>query len=425
MKTIITIIAIQLILVCTIKAQTKITLLNNTKSNLVLYNYNNGSYNKLADGLVLNNKVVFNVLPQTTKGLFTIWEGKNKIYDFVYTGSNLTLNIAKGNNYSNNLLQIKNMHNAINVCYTNSNPSSEKTNKFNNLLTQYNRYWDSLKTQHNNTLVYTYLLANKEYLPNINNTLEQRIAEVKQQFFVNFNFADTMHCYAPLLQERVKTYISTFYNKETNNKTEQYISLIDDVLQQANIHPKVLDMLANYLWKGFNANANQQLTEYIDVYYLSKSCKSNDDKTLQRRLYSYQNMAIGNIAPSLVIDNNVAQKQKVDNIMANNNTIVIFWATWCSHCKEILPQIKTMVEGSSVNVIAIALDENTTDWQNFIKDYPNWQHIQAKEKWKNSNVENYGVYKTPTVYILDKNRKIIEKPQKCSIQLKNKLQLLK
>lgn len=60
-------------------------------------------------------------------------------------------------------------------------------------------------------------------------------------------------------------------------------------------------------------------------------------------------------------------------------------------------------------IIAIALDEYEEDWSLAKANYPSFNHIRAKEKWNNKIVEDYGIYASPTFYVLDDSHRILGK----------------
>lgn len=114
-------------------------------------------------------------------------------------------------------------------------------------------------------------------------------------------------------------------------------------------------------------------------------------------------------------------------------TILIFWAADCGHCKKEVPQIKKAydewkVDGINVEVYAVA-SKTDKDWYKFITENKlTWINVGVPEKiysdqgyvnevvrsgksdLKSLNYhDTFDIYKTPTIYVLDKDKKIIGK----------------
>lgn len=89
--------------------------------------------------------------------------------------------------------------------------------------------------------------------------------------------------------------------------------------------------------------------------------------------------------------------------------LIDFWASWCAPCLKALPYYNDLYKkwkGKGLVVMAINLDENTKDRDNFLKttklDFP----IYADGNPKYFDI--FDVQVVPTLYILDKNKRIIK-----------------
>ena len=56
------------------------------------------------------------------------------------------------------------------------------------------------------------------------------------------------------------------------------------------------------------------------------------------------------------------------------------------------------------------MEENAVRWEQMKKDFPHWHHALGLGKWENKTAKTYSIYSTPSYFVLDKNKKIIEKP---------------
>jgi len=95
--------------------------------------------------------------------------------------------------------------------------------------------------------------------------------------------------------------------------------------------------------------------------------------------------------------------------------VIIFWEPSCGHCKTELPKLyniynELLKKGIDVEVFAMLGNKDTTKWKSFIKekDITQWINVWDKD-WGTNFKIFYDVYSTPTIYVLDKKKKIIAK----------------
>lgn len=148
-------------------------------------------------------------------------------------------------------------------------------------------------------------------------------------------------------------------------------------------------------------------------------------KTITERAYSIMANQLGNAAPVLNltgIDNTVFSlyNQKADY------TFLVFWDPTCSHCKTEVPRIDSIYNASwknfNVQLVGVNINFNEINtWKNFIvenKLNKDWRHVYQTEAAHNKEImegkpstirQLYDVFKTPTFYLLDANKKILAK----------------
>lgn len=131
----------------------------------------------------------------------------------------------------------------------------------------------------------------------------------------------------------------------------------------------------------------------------------------------YQNIIPGALAPYFEMDiAGINTKLSLYDIQADY-TLLVFWASWCPHCRQEIPRIRDLISEwqkqyspqKSVQVVAISLDTNPVEWQKFIQEHQlsSWLHYSGLKGWKGSIHKLYNIYATPTIYLLDREKKII------------------
>ena len=91
---------------------------------------------------------------------------------------------------------------------------------------------------------------------------------------------------------------------------------------------------------------------------------------------------------------------------------MVFGASWCPKCTEELPKIASLYpkwKDKGVQVVFVSLDEDQKAYRDFVKTFP-FISTCDYNKWDSKIVKDYYVFGTPTMYLLDKKREILLRP---------------
>jgi thiol-disulfide isomerase/thioredoxin len=96
-------------------------------------------------------------------------------------------------------------------------------------------------------------------------------------------------------------------------------------------------------------------------------------------------------------------------------TLVIFWASWCPHCNEMMPKILNIYQSSidqkKMEIMAVSIDKDNIEWQQNLKEHQfTWINVSDLKGWDSQAAIDYNIYATPTMFLLDRNKKIVAKP---------------
>ena len=91
--------------------------------------------------------------------------------------------------------------------------------------------------------------------------------------------------------------------------------------------------------------------------------------------------------------------------------VVFLYDPDCGHCRESTPKLKKFSDtykNKGVKVLAIAVDKAPEAWKKFIKEFKVGDWINGYDFTFRTNYrQQYDVYSTPVVYVLDKDKRII------------------
>ncbi len=147
-------------------------------------------------------------------------------------------------------------------------------------------------------------------------------------------------------------------------------------------------------------------SKYVDKA-ASLTCEITPD--LKAQIESNKSIQIGKQVPNIIFDKPINGKKSLYDINADKK-ILIFWGSWCPHCKKEIPFIKEFYKSFKADggeIVTFAIDLSEKDYKNAMQG-TEWYNYSDLLKWDSPTVKTYGVTGTPTMYLLDKDNKIIK-----------------
>jgi thiol-disulfide isomerase/thioredoxin len=239
----------------------------------------------------------------------------------------------------------------------------------------------------------------------------------REHFWDGFDATNPTLINTPLYTEHILNYLRYWMNPEMGfsqeEQTEGFKKAVDTILAQFSGNEETQKFALKYLQLGFKEIGNEKVLQYIDEKYQELAAQCNDEgvdkMAFEKRMAGYAAMKEGEVAPNIAFE---GLKLKVKNLyeIEARQVLVVFWASWCPHCMEEMPKINTWaLANPTTKVVAISLDDDKAAYGEAIKEFPNLDHHTDLKKWEGKAVNDYFVYGTPTLILLDKDKKIIGK----------------
>lgn len=242
----------------------------------------------------------------------------------------------------------------------------------------------------------------------------QRKKVFQDEYFKQLDFTDTTLINSPIYTQRAFHYLMSYAQKGLSRSTQEkeFMKAVDVILAHVSQNPKVYQLILDYLVRGFEKMGMEKVITYIADNY-SSTCQTGEKTTLERRL-ALREMKIGTKVPNFSLNDINGDPAKLSTITKKRN-LILFWASWCPHCNEMLPHLLSWYKQTHPNnfeVIAISIDTSKTAWQQKVYDLgmESWFNLSELKGWDGPVTEDYNVYATPTMFIIDKDRRIIAKP---------------
>jgi thiol-disulfide isomerase/thioredoxin len=234
----------------------------------------------------------------------------------------------------------------------------------------------------------------------------------KQHFWDQINTTNPRLLNTPLYTELILEYLKYYMNPEMKfneaEMNEGFKKSVDTIMTKFSGNKETEKFALKYLQLGFKEIDKEEVLQYIDQKYqaLAVQCQYDTEKmAFENRMASYAAMKSGNQAPDILFENNTSLYD-----IKSEQSLILFWASWCPLCQEELPKVENWAkENPTTKVIAISLDENKTEYDLAIKQFPSLFHSTDLKKWNGKAVKDYFVYGTPTFILLDSQKKILKK----------------
>ncbi|KTF13473.1 TlpA family protein disulfide reductase [Pseudoalteromonas sp. H105] len=109
-------------------------------------------------------------------------------------------------------------------------------------------------------------------------------------------------------------------------------------------------------------------------------------------------------------------------MLGGKNTVIYFFAPWCTICRYSMPNLESALKGSSINAIGIALDyKNPQEVTNFVTDLNLTMPIVLGN---NHTQSDYKISAFPTYYIVNEQLQITSRSMGYSSELGIKVRAL-
>ncbi|WP_207492089.1 TlpA family protein disulfide reductase [Aridibaculum aurantiacum] len=249
---------------------------------------------------------------------------------------------------------------------------------------------------------------------------------VKANWWEGVDFSNEALVRTPFFEPKLEEYYKYYVHPEAD-------SIIPEVNYMLLVSRENREMFKYLLGKFTDKYINPEYMgqEKVFLFLFDKYFSKGDTTWLSQsqrkyifdRAYSLMANQLGEVAAELNMLDTAGKNVSLYNIKAPY-TFITFWDPHCGHCKETVPRVDSIYRAKwkalGVKIVGVNVDEGANDsWKKFIKDHKlnDWAHIyqpkSVKEDEAKRGVANfrqlYDVYKTPTLYLLDSEKRIIGK----------------
>lgn len=249
----------------------------------------------------------------------------------------------------------------------------------------------------------------------------------KSHYFDDINFYDERLGRTPFFEQRVDKYFEQMVYPDADSVTKE----INDIMAFAHINKEMEKFFLlkfvnryytmKYMWE------DRVFVDMYEKYFMNKDYEwltEKGKKMIQDRYYSLLMNLFGKPAADIELPDSTGKIQKLYNVQSNY-TVVVIWDPTCGHCKEIVPRLDSFYQAKWKNMgvkmfgLAKETEGSRKDWTSFLQKHKfnGWYSVyytKAADKERAANSipsysQLYDVQSFPTIYLLDKDKKIIAK----------------
>ncbi|MCP4457296.1 MAG: TlpA family protein disulfide reductase [Cytophagales bacterium] len=244
--------------------------------------------------------------------------------------------------------------------------------------------------------------------PDLEDKYDNERAFMHDYFFEYIDFDDERMIHSPFLAKKYFTYLDQ-YSHHTSQGLKDSVDLL---LAKAEVNSEVYDFTIQYLIDTFHKKGLPKIAEYVmDTY--EEGCGKPLSARTADKIESFKRLRVGQIAPEIVSQSPDGKTITLSSLIGKKVLMVYFWASWCDGCEAENPniiRIYNKYKDRGFDIYAVSLDKDRSEWLNAIEKYQfPWTNISDLKEWESESVKTYHVNRTPGIYLLNKEGRIMAK----------------
>jgi thiol-disulfide isomerase/thioredoxin len=259
--------------------------------------------------------------------------------------------------------------------------------------------------------------------------------QYKQQYWADVSPADERLLRTPMFEQRLNRYFETVVYRQPDSIKAEVDRFIIYSRTNTTMFRYFINKFTNEYMNPKYMGLDVVFLHIFEKYYLTNQVtwlEPKDKELVYNRAYSLMGNIVGEPAAELNMLDTLDRKVNLYNIIAPY-TLLVFWDHDCSHCREMVPVIDSLYKNNwqklGMKLIGVLVDtvrsekvklpEVKKHWMNYITEHKltGWMHwyqsFEAREQERLNSIpgfrQTYDIYQTPTLYLLDKNKRIVAK----------------
>lgn len=235
-----------------------------------------------------------------------------------------------------------------------------------------------------------------------------------EHYFDNFDLTDDRLINTPFLYQSIKYYCDQLEFLSNDSLIILMDSFLNRSRKTSPMRKYLVNKVANRAETSKVMGRDAVYAHLLNKYYINDPLlwDSLTVRLVKERYKFLKNLLIGSTIPNLKATD-VNGKNRALYEIKSAYTILYIYATDCHHCKNFTPQLVKFVQtnkAKGIEVFAPIFGNNLETWKAFIKEFGSESFVNVIDNKGEINLyQEFDAQFTPTIYILDKDKKIIGK----------------
>ncbi|MCD4697326.1 MAG: DUF5106 domain-containing protein [Bacteroidales bacterium] len=236
----------------------------------------------------------------------------------------------------------------------------------------------------------------------------------KNHYWDNFDLTDERLLRTPLFHKKLENY----FGKVIYQDPDTIVKEADKIIEITRTNKETFKYVIWYLTFKFETSKimgfDEIFVHMVDSYYAKGEAFWADSsliKSLTKRAYELHNVLIGNPAKNLILLDTNDRFRSLYHEEAPY-IVVLFYEYDCSHCHREIDALKKWYENNEIGfeVFAVSSDTSLAKWKKFVRDKEmTWINVNGTRSVTPDYHHLYDISITPTLFLLDNEKKIIAK----------------
>lgn len=239
--------------------------------------------------------------------------------------------------------------------------------------------------------------------------------QVKDVFLDKIDFSDTTLIDSDFLKTAIADYITEAQNADLPPEKKVYhvILAADNVLSRSVASFQMYKFVYQYLIYGFSELGENKIVDYMmRMPYLSY-LNATDEQLyeIQEIAEMYSRVKIGMKVADIQSVTLEGKKFRLYDIDMEY-TILLFWSYSCPHCRELIAEMADFIDkNKDFAIVTVNVSGSKRQVKRILRKYKlKGYNICDGEGWNSPIVNTFAVDATPSIFLLDRDKKIIAKP---------------
>lgn len=258
----------------------------------------------------------------------------------------------------------------------------------------------------------------QNYLKSGGTPYETEYLFLKAHYFDNIDMSDSNLVRTSIIYDACSQYLIDFVQEKN---AQNYKKASDFMLSRFAVNEVLFQYVFELLLNTFEASGYEEVFVYLfDTYGTSSHCEGTRPGEMEMKVLAIRELARGKTPPLLDgFDREGNAVSLSDTVYNDSPVLVMFWASWCSHCEEVMPEINKLYaqyKPKGLEILAFSLDTSEVEWtRGVLRQDMKMVQLSDLKGFEGENAIRWFVWGTPTFILLDRGRTIFSRPYTLSM----------